>query len=50
MEDLKLQCENQYDERLLDYRAINRYVWYQIRHMINNDLQLGRIIKIDNNY
>ena len=47
MEDFKLQCEKQYDDRLSDYRAINRYVWYQIRHMINNDLQLGRIIKID---
>lgn len=47
MEDFKLQCENQYDDRLWDYRAINRYVWYQIKHMINNDLQLGRIIRID---
>ena len=47
MKDFKLQCEEQYDDNLYDYRSINRYVWYQIRHMINNDSQLGRIIKID---
>ena len=47
MEDIKIQCEKQYDDKLSDYRAINRYVWYQIRHMINDDLQLGRILRVD---
>ncbi len=47
MEIFQLPCEKQYDNKLSDYRAINRYVWYQIRQMIKNDVQLGRIIKID---
>lgn len=49
MEKFILECEEQYDDKLSDYRAIDRYVWYQIKQMIDNDLQLGRIIKIDNN-
>lgn len=47
MEDFKLLCEQQYDEKLWEYRAIDRYVWYQIRQMIHDDLQLGQIIRID---
>ncbi len=47
MENFELQCEKKYDDSLWDYRAIDRYVWYQIRSMINNKLQLGRILQID---
>lgn len=49
MYNYEIACERQYDDKVWDYRAINRFVWYQIRHMINNDLQLGRIITIDKN-
>ena len=47
MKNFELPCEREYDDNLWDYRAINRYVWYQIRRMINDDLQLGRILKVD---
>ncbi len=44
MEDINAKKSR---DDLWELRHINRYVWYQIRQMINNDLQLGRIIKID---
>ena len=47
MDNYEIKCESQYDDNVNDYRAISKFVWYQIRHMIKNDLQLGRIIKID---
>ena len=48
MEKFILDCETDYDvETLSDHRALDRYVWYQIRNMIKDDLQLGRIIHVD---
>ena len=48
MENFELKCETEYDiETLSDHRALDRYVWYQIRNMVKDDLQLGRIIYID---
>ena len=49
MDNIRLKCESQYDDNLSDYRKVDRYVWFQIRQMLNNDLQLGRILKIDYN-
>ena len=48
MENYNLLYETQNKDQILDYRRINRYVWYQIRNMIKTDLQLGRILTIDN--
>ena len=48
MEKFELPCEKEYDKDLFEYRAIDRYVWYQIRKMVEKDVQVGRILKIDN--
>lgn len=48
MENFRLPCETQYDNNLSQYRAIQRYVCYQIRNMVNSDLQLGRILTVNN--
>ena len=47
MEKFILPCEKQYDNKFYDYIAIHRFVWYQIRKMINDDKQLGRILKVE---
>ena len=44
MDNYEIECEREYDDNVSDYRAISMFVWYQIRHMIKNDLQPGRII------
>lgn len=48
MEKNNLDSKEELEAQMLsDHRALDRYVWYQIRSMIKNDLQLGRIINID---
>lgn len=49
MSIFELKCEEEYDDNLWEYRAIDRFVWWQIRNTIKNDEQLGRIIKVDEN-
>lgn len=47
MENFELQCEREYADNVSDYRAINRFVWYQIRQMVDDDKKLGRILKVN---
>ena len=36
-----------YNEKQLEYRHINMFVWYQIRQMIDDNIELGKILIID---